>query len=131
MATCVGALMIRGQEVLLGCRAAHKSYPGCWDILGGHVEPGESVEAALTRELAEEVGIKPLEWRLLSSCRFQERDGWSDLLIYRIDSWAGDPFLANDEHVELRWLPLADACDLERLAAEEYRPILRRLRDAS
>jgi 8-oxo-dGTP diphosphatase len=130
MATCVGALLIRGQEVLLGCRAAHKSYPGCWDILGGHVEPGESVEAALARELAEEVGVTPLEWRLLDSFRFQERDGWSDLLIYRIDSWEGDPFLANDEHVELRWLPFADACDLERLAAEEYRPILRSLKDA-
>lgn len=131
MATCVGALLIRGQEVLLGLRAAHTSYPGCWDILGGRVEPGESVEDALTRELAEEVGIMPLEWRLLASRRFEEGDGWSKLLIYRVESWAGDPRLANDEHVELRWFPLDGACNLERLAAEVYRPILRGLKNAA
>lgn len=33
--------------------------PGTWDIVGGHVEPGESPEAALAREIEEETG-----WRL-------------------------------------------------------------------
>jgi 8-oxo-dGTP diphosphatase len=130
MTTCVGALMIRDQEVLLGRRAAHKSFPGCWDIPGGHVEAGEDLASALARELAEEIGVTPLAWRLLSRCEFEDEDGWSELLIYQIDNWAGEPVLANDEHVELRWFPLADACDLERLAAEEYRSILRSLRDA-
>src|SRR3954465_4230230 len=34
-------------------------FPGCWGIVGGHVEPGETVEEALHREVAEETG-----WRV-------------------------------------------------------------------
>ena len=130
MATGVGALLLRGREVLLGRRSAHKSYPGCWDVPGGHVEAGETFETALARELGEELGVAPLQWRLLSSFRFEEGDSWSDCLVYGIDAWVGDPTLANDEHTELRWFGLAEACDLEGLAAAEYRPILRKLRDA-
>lgn len=115
MANCVGALIVRGHEVLLGRRSSHKSYPGCWDVPGGHVEAGESLEFALARELDEELRVTPLQWRLIGNCRFQENDDWSDLSIYAIDAWAGDPVLANDEHVELRWFSLAEACALENL----------------
>ena len=31
--------------------------PGCWGLFGGHVEPGESVEAGLRRELNEEIDL--------------------------------------------------------------------------
>ena len=33
--------------------------PGCWGLFGGHLEPGESPEEALRRELAEEIGWCP------------------------------------------------------------------------
>ena len=31
-------------------------FPNCWDVVGGHIEPGESVEDALRREVNEETG---------------------------------------------------------------------------
>jgi len=36
--------------------ATRRLFPGCWDLVGGHVEAGESPRAALVRELAEETG---------------------------------------------------------------------------
>ena len=35
------------------------AYPGCWGLFGGHLEPGESPEIALKRELLEEIGYAP------------------------------------------------------------------------
>jgi len=47
-------------RIFLAKRAAcHHSYPGVWDLPGGHCEPGESQEQTLTRELQEELGITP------------------------------------------------------------------------
>jgi 8-oxo-dGTP diphosphatase len=44
-------------RVLLAQRPAGKSLAGLWEFPGGKVEPGESPEAALIRELHEELGI--------------------------------------------------------------------------
>lgn len=50
--------LLDGQgRVLLAERPAGKSLAGLWEFPGGKVEPGESPEAALTRELGEELGI--------------------------------------------------------------------------
>ena len=34
-------------------------YPGCWALFGGHLEPGETAEAAVLRELSEEIAWAP------------------------------------------------------------------------
>ncbi len=51
------ALIDRDGRVLLAQRPEGKSLAGLWEFPGGKVEPGETPEAALIRELKEELGI--------------------------------------------------------------------------
>ena len=53
----VGVLMRADGAVLFGQRPVGKPYAGWWEFPGGKLEPGESVEPALVRELREELGI--------------------------------------------------------------------------
>ncbi len=55
MAAC--ALVDPDGRVLLAERPAGKTMAGLWEFPGGKVEPGETPEAALIRELSEELGI--------------------------------------------------------------------------
>ena len=52
------ALIDRDGRILLAQRPAGKSMAGLWEFPGGKVEPGETPEAALIRELHEELGIE-------------------------------------------------------------------------
>src|SRR5690606_28098264 len=54
----VGVLVRRDGSFLLGSRPEGKPYAGYWEFPGGKLEPGESVNAALARELHEELGIR-------------------------------------------------------------------------
>ena len=51
------ALVDADRRVLIAQRPAGKAMAGLWEFPGGKVEPGETPEAALIRELAEELGI--------------------------------------------------------------------------
>jgi 8-oxo-dGTP diphosphatase len=53
----VGVLVAPDGQFLLTTRPPGKVYAGYWEFPGGKVEPGESVEQALARELREELGI--------------------------------------------------------------------------
>jgi 8-oxo-dGTP diphosphatase len=55
---CAGALIVDDAGRIFVQRRAldRRLFPGAWDIVGGHVEPGESVDEALRREVTEETG---------------------------------------------------------------------------
>jgi 8-oxo-dGTP diphosphatase len=53
----VGVLIRADGDFLLTSRPPGKVYEGYWEFPGGKLEPGESVETALRRELQEEIGV--------------------------------------------------------------------------
>ena len=115
--------MVRDGRVLLGRRSAHKTYAGGWDVPGGHVELGESLEDALLRELAEELGMVPTIWALHSTPDARH----IQLHLFIVSQWRGSPSTRGDEHSEIRWHELPSACRLPDLAAPQYVEIFRAL----
>jgi 8-oxo-dGTP diphosphatase len=122
---CVGALMVRDGCVLLGRRAAHKTYANRWDVPGGHIEAGETPAQALCRELEEELGICATAWS------FHSQHSKHDfvLQLFVVTAWRGEPAALGDEHSEIRWHALEIACHLQDLAAVEYAEVFQSLID--
>jgi len=87
----VGVLVQPDGRFLLAQRPAGKPYEGYWEFPGGKLEPGESVEAALARELHEELGLdveQCVRWHVL------EHDyphAYVRLYFCKVTAWSGDP----------------------------------------
>lgn len=87
----VGVMVQPDGRFLLAQRPAGKPYEGYWEFPGGKLEPGESVEAALARELHEELGLDVLQsepWRVL------EHDyphAYVRLFFRKVTAWRGEP----------------------------------------
>jgi len=113
IAKTVGALFIgQDRKVLLGLRAAWKIvWPRHWDAIGGRVEPGESPDEALVREVLEEVGVTPTKFRLIATIRERQPNLYGDALhhIYAVTQWrGGEPANVCDEHTELKWFSVSE-----------------------
>ena len=93
MPVVAAALVAADGRVLLQQRPAGKQHGGLWEFPGGKLEAGESPEAALVRELGEELGIV-VDARDLAPVTFASAAAGSRhllLLLYRITRWSGEP----------------------------------------
>ena len=128
MRTCAGGVLVRGDLLLLARRADDRPfYPGVWDVIGGHCEPGEAPAEALVREVEEEIGVVPGVFREVAVLRepHPEVHGEGAYHIFAVTAWSGgEPRRLGAEHSDLRWLSLARAVDLP-LAHPEYPRVLR------
>lgn len=89
----VVAAVIRGTDgrILLAQRPADKHQGGLWEFPGGKVEAGEPVEAALARELHEELDIRVEQARPLIEVRHDYPDLSVLLDVWEVSGFAGTP----------------------------------------
>jgi 8-oxo-dGTP diphosphatase len=78
-------------RVLLARRGAGRELAGLWEFPGGKVEPGEAPEAALARELAEELGIEVEVGAPLMVVPHRTPSRLLRLDVRRIRAWRGTP----------------------------------------
>ena len=102
------ALVDSDGRVLVQQRPPGKPMAGLWEFPGGKVEPGEAPEAALIRELTEELGIA-VEAACLAPASFASEmlgERHLVLLLYALRKWHGVP---EPRHASaLKWMkPLA------------------------
>ena len=79
---------------------------GLWEFPGGKIEPGESPEAALVRELAEELGIRVEVGAALRPVEWHYPRGSIRLLAFRCRILEGEP--QPHEHERLMWCAAED-----------------------
>lgn len=111
------ALIDTEGRVLLAQRPKGKSMAGLWEFPGGKVEPGETPEAALVRELHEELGIETWDSCLapLTFASHSYADFHLLMPLFACRKWAGIPrpregqTLAWARPNELRNYPMPEA----------------------
>jgi 8-oxo-dGTP diphosphatase len=114
-------------RVLLAQRPAGKAMAGLWEFPGGKLDPGETPEAALIRELAEELGID-VAASCLAPFAFASHaypDFHLLMPLYVCRKWAGIPTPREGQH--LRWVRPARLADYPMPPADK--PLLALLRD--
>lgn len=127
--TVVAAALVDDERrVLLQKRSAGRAMAGLWEFPGGKVEPGERPEAALVRELEEELGIA-VETESLAPAAFASADNGGRhmlLLLYLCRRWSGEPRPLDAE--ALKWARPDEMAALPMPPADEpLIPILDRL----
>ena len=87
----VGVLRRADGRVLVADRDAARHAGGGLEFPGGKIEPGESVEAGLARELAEELGVHVAASRPLLRLRHDYPERRVELHVRVVDAWTGEP----------------------------------------
>ncbi|MBY0581924.1 MAG: (deoxy)nucleoside triphosphate pyrophosphohydrolase [Sphingomonas sp.] len=116
------ALVDADGRVLVQQRPEGKAMSGLWEFPGGKIEPGETPELALVRELSEELGISVTSACLAPATFASEALGSRHLvlLLYVCRKWSGIP--EPREAAELRWVRPAELFDLPMPPAD--RPMI-------
>jgi len=111
-ACVVGGLLVRDGRVFVMRRAPDRRlFPGGWDIVGGHVEPGETLPQALAREIKEETGwaltrvgdvVEVFDWEVERAGQIKRKREF-DFLV-EVTGDLDRPTLEADKFSEYRWV---------------------------
>lgn len=112
----VAGILWRGRRFLAVKRPPGKPQAGFWEFPGGKVEPGESREDALARELHEELGVVPTTWAYWTEKRHDYGHIKVRLHFYHVHQHAGRA-VSREGH-ELRWVDAEGACGIPFLEAD-------------
>ena len=97
----VAAAIVSEGRCLIGRRPPGGSAGELWEFPGGKVEPGESPEAALVREIQEELGVAIEVGPLIGSSSLETAERVLVLELYQATWTSGE--LELREHLELDW----------------------------
>lgn len=102
MIAVVAALVVKDGKLLIAQRPAGKHMAGKWEFPGGKIERGETPEAALERELREELGVRTKTGRIYHAIHHSYPEKDILLLFYRSRLLEGEP--RPIEEADIRWI---------------------------
>ena len=112
-----GAVILRNGTVFAARRGEGKALAGKWEFPGGKIEPGETPEASLARELKEELLIDATVGNHITTAEYEYGFGVVRLSTFYCSLPAdAEPTLT--EHAESRWVPIAELESLDWAPAD-------------
>ena len=104
MITVVAAVIERDGLILIGQRKSTAQHPLKWEFPGGKVDPDETPEAGLIRELAEELSIEASIAGEIARYEYRYPGKAAILLVfYRVTEFRGEP--VNRAFEKIAWVP--------------------------
>lgn len=121
--TVVAGILWRKEQILVAQRPEGKNYAGYWELPGGKVEQGESLQDALARELEEELGITITSPTFYYKAAHDYGNFPITLHFFHVTHFIGEPCPLEGQ--TLRWISLEETNDLPFLEADK--PLLQKL----
>ena len=112
----VAALIFDGDGRVLATQCAPHKHGGGWEFPGGKIEPGEAAEAAVVREIGEELSLEVKVGQLLHTVNWHYPKFHLRMHCYVCSLQGGE--LTLREHVAARWLTANELDSLEWLPAD-------------
>ena len=122
-----GILRDTSGRVLVAERLGDGPFHGMWEFPGGKIVPGESAAQALTRELAEEIGVQVTRCASFMNLRHEYEDRIVTIEFFIVSSWNREP--VGCEGQALRWVAPAELHTVNLLPADE--PVIEALRSGA
>lgn len=116
MKQVTAAVIEKDGLLLIAQRRQGDTLAGKWEFPGGKIEPGETPEACLQRELMEEFGVETRIGAFICSSKFEYKHLPIELLVYRAEHVSGE-FKLND-HARIAWVSRADLAGYDFSSAD-------------
>ena len=117
---------LHGERVVLLIQRGWDPFQGRWALPGGHVDTGETVEAAAHRELLEETGVTADQLDLIGVYSEPGRDPRGRYVTWAYLAWLDDMPApkAGDDARDAKWIPLSTALAADAGLAFDHHKIL-------
>lgn len=113
-----------GEVLLLRRDRRSRHFAGQWELPGGKLDPGETVEQALLREVREETGLS-IALGPLVAVEQSMLPGWHVVLLVLEARTRSKRVTISDEHEDAKWTTLEEALELD--LSPQVRPFLERV----
>jgi NAD+ diphosphatase len=126
----VALVLSNSKDEILLTKRAHDPFKGWWDVPGGFVEPGETLERAVQRELKEETGLSVSDIKYI--CSLPEDYNFRGEIIPVVASvFTGraddsEKVVVADDVSDYKFVP-KDQVDIESIAFDSQRECLRKI----